>query len=111
METLTIIVVAIIILYTILLIIGYSLSFLFCHYYAKKALLTKGKSSNESGHLIQRTTNNKYRQVTSLKHNIKSFFMNGFVSGLIHYLCLRVGRIPSFAIRRILYKNIFCMKI
>ena len=37
--------------------------------------------------------------------------MNGFVSGLIHYLCLRVGRIPSFAIRRILYKNIFCMKI
>lgn len=73
MEAMTIIVVAIIILYTILLIIGCSLSFSFCHYYAKKALLITEKSSNESGHLIQRTTNNKYRQVTSLKHNIKSF--------------------------------------
>ena len=44
------------------------------------------------------------------KSKLKKSVIN-CVTGLTHYLCIRVGRIPSFLIRNFTYKYIFCMDI
>ena len=95
------------ILYFFSIFLGYLISMLFCHYYSKKSVLNQHCLSDKNINPTKVVVNNKPEK----QNRLKFLIVHGFINGIIHYFCLKAGRIPSFALRKWLYRHVFCMSV